>query len=83
MNKLYVGNLSYSVTESDLEDFFSQYGELNSVAVVKDRNTNRSKGFGFVEYSDASSAKKALSADGQDFKGRNIKVNMATEKARR
>jgi RNA recognition motif-containing protein len=55
-NKLYVGNLSYNTTDHDVEELFAQYGEVTSATVIVDRNTNQSKGFGFVEMADGAAA---------------------------
>ena len=60
--KLYVGNLSYEVTDTDLHDLFAPYGEPDSAKVITDRDTGRSKGFGFVEFSDNGQANAAMSA---------------------
>ena len=74
--KLYVGNLTYDTTEDNLVELFSEYGEVLSAQIIIDRDTNRSKGFGFVEMADgADEAANAL--NGQDFKGRNLTVNEA------
>ncbi len=76
--KLYVGNLSYEVDDAKLETMFSEHGTVESANVITDRNTGRSKGFGFVEMSsdaEADAAKTAL--DGQDCDGRALKVNEA------
>ena len=74
--KLYVGNLSYQTQESDLRDKFAQHGEVVSANVVTDRDTGRSRGFGFVEMATDEDARKAIQAlDGQELDGRNIKVN--------
>ena len=76
--KLYVGNLAYSVTNEDLKDLFSQSGTVESVAVVSDKFSGQSKGFGFVEMSDDQQAAQAISTlDGTEFMGRNLKVNEA------
>ncbi len=76
--KLYVGNLSYEVSSSDLEQLFSPHGTVESANVIMDRDTNRSKGFGFVEMGSDSEAQAAISAlDGQDQGGRALKVNEA------
>jgi RNA recognition motif-containing protein len=76
--KLYVGNLAYSVTDQDLKDLFSQSGTVESVAVISDKFSGQSKGFGFVEMADAGGADAAIkSLDGTELKGRNIKVNEA------
>ena len=76
--KLYVGNLPYNTTEDDLRTLFSQYGNVDSVAVITDRDTGRSKGFGFVEFADDNEAKNAISAlSGQQYGGRALTVNEA------
>jgi RNA recognition motif-containing protein len=76
--KLYVGNLAYAVTDEDLRNLFSQSGTVESVAVISDKFTGQSKGFGFVEMADAGAAAAAIqSLDGTEFKGRNLKVNEA------
>jgi RNA recognition motif-containing protein len=81
--KLYVGNLSFSSTEADLRELFEQHGALQSVNVITDRETGRSRGFAFVEFEEASSAEKAQQAlDGQDFGGRSLRVNEAHERGR-
>ncbi len=75
---LYVGNLAYSVTEEDLKEVFSEFGELESVNIIKDKYSGQSKGFGFVEMPDNSEADKAIKAlNGSQIKGRPIKVNQA------
>lgn len=80
-SKLYVGNLSFDSTEADLRDLFGQYGTVESVAVITDRETGRARGFGFVEMSQSSEAQDAIRAlDGNDFAGRNIKVNEAQDR---
>lgn len=76
--QLYVGNLSYRVHERDLRHFFSKYGEISHLKVVKDRDTRRSKGFGFVTFSNAKAAESALQAcHGATLSGRNIVVRFA------
>ncbi len=76
--KLYVGNLGYDVSSSDLEAMMSPHGTIQSAEVIMDRDTGRSKGFGFVEMSSDAEAQAAISAlDGQDQGGRAIKVNEA------
>lgn len=77
MKKLYVGNLPYSVTEESLKALFSQFGSVESVVLIKDRETGRAKGFGFVEFEVQADAEKALELNGKDFEGRALKVNMA------
>ena len=73
--KLYVGNLSYSVTVSALEEWFASAGEVTSVNLITDRMTGRSRGFAFVEMVDVEAAKKAIAElNGRDLEGRAIKV---------
>jgi RNA recognition motif-containing protein len=76
--KLYVGNLAYSVSDNDLQQAFSQFGTVKSAKVMMDRESGRSKGFGFVEMSDDAQAQAAIEAlNGQPFGGRNMVVNEA------
>ena len=76
--KLYVGNLLYSVTDSDLQELFEQHGTVLSAQVIMDRETGRSKGFGFVEMESEDQAQSAISAlNGQDNGGRPLTVNEA------
>jgi RNA recognition motif-containing protein len=82
--KLYVGNLSYNTTEDDLRTLFAQAGTVASVAVIKDRDTGQSKGFGFVEMSTQAEAQKAISQlNGQTFKDRALTVNIARPREER
>jgi cold-inducible RNA-binding protein len=77
-SKLYVGNLPYSVTNGDLEELFSQAGQVESVAVITDKFSGQSKGFGFVEMATAEEATRAIEQfNDSELKGRNIKVNEA------
>jgi RNA recognition motif-containing protein len=77
-SKLYVGNLSYSTTEDDLRALFAQAGTVASVAVIKDRDSGRSKGFGFVEMSNQAEAQKAISQfNGFSLHDRELKVSIA------
>ncbi len=76
--KLYIGNLSYDVSSSDLEAMLSPHGTIQSAEVITDRSTGQSKGFGFVEMGSDAEAQAAIAAlDGQDQGGRTIKVNEA------
>ncbi len=76
--RLYVGNLAYSVTDPDLLQLFEQYGAVASAQVLKDRETNRSRGFGFVEMDNDDEADQAIQQlDGQDHNGRRLTVNEA------
>lgn len=82
--KLYVGGLAYSVTEQELEAFFAEVGKVLSAAVIKDRDSGQSKGFGFVEMEDDSEAKNAIAnLNGKEFNGRTIAVNEARPQADR
>jgi RNA recognition motif-containing protein len=75
---IYVGNLSYSVGNDDLESIFTQFGNVSRAQVIQHRDTGRSKGFGFVEMDDEDAAEKAIEElDGSDFEGRNLTVNEA------
>jgi RNA recognition motif-containing protein len=77
-SKLYVGNLAYSVTNADLEALFAQVGAVESVAVITDKFSGQSKGFGFVEMANAADAARAIEQFNEtELKGRNIKVNEA------
>jgi RNA recognition motif-containing protein len=82
MNKrIYVGNLPFSTTESDLEGLFSQHGAVSSVRVITDRETGRSRGFAFVEMADPNAADEAIRAlNGRDMGGRPLRVNEARER---
>lgn len=76
--KIYVGNLSYSTDDDGLRKAFEQYGSVNSAEVVVDRNTSRSRGFGFVEMSNDDEAKAAIDGlNGKDLDSRQVKVNEA------
>ncbi len=80
--KLFVGNLSFNTTQGELEALFSQVGTCESVAVVTDRDTGRSRGFGFVEMSSSAEAEKAIAAlNGTDLGGRALNVSEAHDRA--
>ncbi len=79
-NKIYVGNFPYSVDEAQLRDIFAPYGEIEELALIKDRDTGRSKGFAFITFAQQQAAEKALEQNGNDMGGRPLRVNMATEK---
>ena len=82
--KLYVGNLSYNVTSSELEALLSPHGTVESAEVIVDRETGRSKGFGFVEMSSEEEAQDAIAAlNGQQHEGRALTVNIAKPRAPR
>ncbi|MEW6265397.1 MAG: RNA-binding protein [Thermodesulfobacteriota bacterium] len=75
---LYVGNLSYQATEAELKDLFSTYGQVQSVKIITDRDTGRSKGFAFVEMSNRSEGEKAIAElNGKELANRQLKVNEA------
>lgn len=77
-NKLYVGNLSFSATEQELEDHFGTVGKVTSVKIISDRDTGRSKGFAFVEYETDEEAQTAIERfNGQELAGRPLTVNEA------
>lgn len=77
-NKLYVGNLPYTFSDDDMQRTFSEFGSVNSAKVVMDRDSGRSKGFGFVEMATAAEATAAINAlHGQDLGGRDMVVNVA------
>jgi len=76
--KLYVGNLSYGITDTDLQNLFEPHGSVQSAQVIKDRDTGRSKGFGFVEMDNGKEADAAITAlNGQENNGRALNVNEA------
>jgi len=82
--KLYVGNLPYSVTNASLETMFAEFGEVRSAQVIQDRDTGRSKGFGFVEMADANGANEAIrSLNDQVVDGRPLVVNEARPRPER
>lgn len=78
---IYVGNLHYDVTEDNLKEIFSEFGEVTSAKVITDKYSGRSKGFGFIEMANDEEGMKAIEdLDGKDEKGRNMKVNKARER---
>ena len=80
-SKMYVGNLSYSMTDADLSELFSTFGTVRSAKIIQDRETNRSKGFGFVEMETVGDAEAAIEAlNGKDINGRALTVNEARER---
>jgi RNA recognition motif-containing protein len=75
---IYVGNLPFSSNNGDLEELFGQYGQVDSAAVISDRETGRSRGFGFVEMANDDEGRRAIEElDGHDMGGRNLRVNEA------
>ncbi len=83
LKKIYVGNLPWSATDASLSEFFGKFGEVQSASVITDRETGRSRGFGFVEMDDGDADKAISGADGQDMDGRPLRVNQAQERAPR
>jgi cold-inducible RNA-binding protein len=84
MTNIFVGNLSYQATEDDLQSAFSQFGAVDRVSIVRDRETGQSRGFGFVEMSNGDEANTAILAlNGREVKGRAIKVNEARPREER
>ncbi|MHC1738187.1 MAG: RNA recognition motif domain-containing protein [Ignavibacteriaceae bacterium] len=82
--KLYIGNLSKQVTEADLNEVFSPYGNIASTSIIKDRDTQESKGFGFIEFNDNTEGAKAMKElNSKEIKGREIVVNEARPKTDR
>jgi len=83
-NKLYVGNLPYSVNDESLGQLFAEFGDVQDAKVITDKFSGRSKGFGFVTMGDEDSAKKAIDAmNGKEFEGRSIVVNVSRPKESR
>jgi RNA recognition motif-containing protein len=81
---MYIGNLAYDVTENDLRNAFSEFGEVSSVKIITDKFSGRPKGFGFVEMPDNSEADQAIKAlNGKVLNGRSIKVNQAEPRGKR
>jgi len=84
MRKMYVGNIPYNATEEDLKQLFSEYGEIESLKIMKDQFTDRSKGFGFIEMANENDAKKAIATlNGKDFKGKSLTVAEARPQQKR
>ena len=81
--KLYVGNLSFQTSSEDLQQLFSQAGTVESVNIIEDRETGRSRGFAFVEMPRSDAARAIQNLNGQDMGGRPLKVNEAQDKPRR
>lgn len=81
--RIYIGNLSFQTTEDDLRDLFAQAGPVESVRIITDRSTGRSKGFAFIEMSDDVAAKAIAQFNGKELKGRTLTVNEARPMERR
>ena len=82
MKKIYVGNLPWATTDDDLRELFATYGAVQSSAVVNDRETGRSRGFGFVEMESPDADKAVAELEGRDYGGRALRVNEAQDKRR-
>ncbi len=78
--QIYVGNLPYRIHEQELRDHFSQFGPIDQVRIVKNRQTRKSMGFGFITFSNAKAANSALTADGHDVQGRTLVVRIAKQR---
>ncbi|UCH83280.1 MAG: RNA-binding protein [Candidatus Latescibacterota bacterium] len=83
MKRIYVGNLPFSATESEIRELFSAHGTVHEVTLLTDRETGRPRGFGFVQMDDQEAAAAIQALDGTDFGGRNLRVNEAHERKRR
>ena len=82
--QIYVGNMSYGTTESTIEELFSQFGEVESVKLITDRETGRAKGFGFVTMNDDAAANKAIEElNGKEYDGRTLRINEAKPREER
>jgi cold-inducible RNA-binding protein len=80
-NKVFVGGLAWATDDAGLRAAFEKYGEISEAVVISDRDTGRSRGFGFVTFANADGAKQAIAAmDGADLDGRNVRVNEASER---
>jgi RNA recognition motif-containing protein len=80
MTKIYVGNLPFSATESEIRDLFAQHGTVESVSLITDRDTGRPRGFGFVEMARADASQAIQNLNGKDLGGRPLRVNEAQER---
>lgn len=79
-NRVYVGNVPYATDERRLRELFSRFGEIEDIALIRDRVTGRPKGFGFVTFESSDSAEKAVAHTGYSINGRPLTVNLATER---
>jgi RNA recognition motif-containing protein len=82
-SKLYVGNLDYGTTDSDLQDYFARFGGVEKAIVIMDRETGRSRGFGFVTMADETALEEVLKIEAHELSGRNLKVNRAQQQQNR
>ncbi len=83
MKSLYVGNLPFSVSEDELRSLFADYGTVESVRLVMDRETGRPRGFGFVEMADSDAARAIQELNGTDFGGRRLRINEAQKRTQK
>ncbi|MDJ0890549.1 MAG: RNA-binding protein [Gammaproteobacteria bacterium] len=83
MKSIYVGNLPFSATETELRDLFAAHGTVESVRLMTDRDTGRPRGFGFVEMADGDAARAIQALNGVDFGGRSLRINEAQPKGKR
>jgi cold-inducible RNA-binding protein len=81
-NKLFIGNISFKMTEADIRELFTPFGEIEEIVIPTDRDTRRPRGFAFLTFESEQSAKEALAMDGKEVSGRKIRVNIATGKKR-
>jgi len=79
-NKVYVGNLPFSVTEDEIKEFFNDCGNVADIRIITDRETGRSKGFGFVSFEDENGFKIALEKNNQEMGGRQLRINEARDR---
>ena len=83
MKKIYVGNLPFTATEDELSQLFGQHGDVQSVALINDRETGRPRGFGFIEMDDSGATAAISALDGHEMDGRALKVNEARDRPQR
>lgn len=83
MKSIYVGNLSFTATEDEVRDLFGEYGNVQSVKLISDRETGRPRGFGFVEMDDEAADSAIEALNGQDLGGRSLRINEARERPQR
>lgn len=83
MTSIYVGNLPFSASEEDIRGLFSQYGAVNSVKLIADRETGRSRGFAFVDMERADARKAIPALNGSEFDGRTLRVDEATDRKKK
>lgn len=82
-SKIFVGNMSYNTSEGDLRQFFGQYGQVTDIKIITDRDSGRSKGFGFVSFASNQEGEKALVANQAELDGRQLNVSTAKERTQR